>query len=274
MAYGHQIDLSKFLDRLMQRSDLGEEEQDAILSLPGQFRDVKQNRDFVALRQAVQHASLVVDGVVGRFEETGKGARQVSAVHLPGDMADLYSLVQPLAPSSLQAFSAATIFRIPHSALKEAASRLPALAEAFWRDCVADAAILSQWVLNLGCKDARARIAHLLCEIASRLRVRAGRNSFSFPFAVTQFQIADAVGLTPVHANRVIRGLRLDGVADVGRSAVRVMDWEGMVAAGEFDSGYLQIGAGDDRNARCIAGIKDYRICQAHGASSSQPAIL
>lgn len=240
MRYADRLDLQRFLDRLLSRSVLTHEEQDAILDLPCHFSEVKANRDFVGLREDVDHASLIVDGLVGRFDQNSEGLRQITAIHIPGDMANLHSVVQPKATSALQALSVATILRVPHEAIRAATGRLPALAEALWRDCMVDAAILSQWVVNIGRRDARTRVAHLLCEIATRLDVRDDRQRFSFSFAVTQFQIADAAGLTSVHVNRVLRSLRQDGVVDVAKQEVRVADWDALVRAGEFNANYLQ----------------------------------
>lgn len=139
MRYGCRIDLYKFLDRLLMRSVLTEQEQNAVLDLPCHFAEVKANRDFVGLRQITDHASLVVAGIVGRFDQCRDGSRQITAVHLPGDMANLHSVVEPEATSALQALSATTILRLPHSAIRAAAARLPALAEALWRDSMVDA---------------------------------------------------------------------------------------------------------------------------------------
>lgn len=240
MLYASRLDLQLFLNRLLSRSLLTDEEQHAILDLPGQFAQVKANRDFVGLREDVQHASLIVDGLVGRFDQNSDGLRQITAIHIPGDMANLHSVVQPQATSALQALSVATILRVPHEAVRAATARFPAIAEALWRDCMVDSALLSKWVVNVGRRDARSRIAHLLCEMATRLEPQTERSSFTFAFAVTQFQLADAAGLTGVHVNRVLRSLREQGLADVRGREVRVLDWRGLAAVGDFDRNYLQ----------------------------------
>lgn len=240
MRYADRLDLRRFLDRLLRRSVLTGVEQDAILDLPCHFAQVKANRDFVGLREDVDHASLIVDGLVGRFDQNSDGVRQITAIHIPGDMANLHSVVQPQATSALQALSLATILRVPHDAIRAITAQLPAIAEALWRDCMVDAAILSQWVVNVGRRDAQTRIAHLLCEMATRLGERGDRQSFSFPFAVTQFQIADATGLTSVHVNRVLKALRENGLAHVAKGETKVFDWAGLVAVGDFNRNYLQ----------------------------------
>ena len=234
--------LQRFLDKLATRSALGEKEQQAILSLPAYPVQVACHRDFVRAGERVDHACLIADGLAGRFGQNRDGQRQIIDLHIPGDMADLHSVVTPGAASSLQALAVRTILKVPHAALRAVAARYPALAEAFWRECVADAAILAEWVVNLGLRNAHARAAHLLCEIACRCRSAEGRVGSSFAFPATQNHLADMLALTPVHVNRTLRSLREEGLADLRHKTLQILDWEGLVDAGEFDPAYLQLG--------------------------------
>lgn len=252
MAFRDTHNLQLFLDRLTSRSVLTAEEQQAILDLPSRAEQVPANRDFVRLGECVTEACFIVAGLVGRFDQNANGARQITAIHIPGDMPDLHSVVQPAATSALQALSVATILRIPHAAIRAAAAKYPALAEALWRDCMVDSAILSQWVVNVGRRDAKCRVAHLLCEMATRLHPGKDNGEFSFAFAATQAQIADATGLTVVHVNRTYRALRESGLANVSRHEVQVLDWGGLVTVGDFDANYLQTNIEPDDRVRII----------------------
>lgn len=223
----------------MSRSLLSEDEQQAVLNLHGHAEQVQSNRDFVKLGEKLDHACLIVAGLVGRFDQNSNGNRQITALHIPGDMADLHSVVQPEATSALQALSTTTIVRIPHSEVRAAAATYPALAEALWRDCMVDASILSQWVVNVGRRDARGRIAHLLCEMAVRLGVAPAKGEIMFPFPVTQDQLADVTGLTAVHVNRTLQCLRRDNLADIRHNA-RIYDWDALTEVGDFNADYLQ----------------------------------
>ena len=105
---------------------------------------------------------------------------------------------------------------------------------------MADAAILAEWVVDVGRRDARSRVAHLLCEMAVRSGVAPARGEIFFPFPVTQAQLGDATGMTAVHVNRTIQGLRRDGLADVRNNAY-IYDWEALATAGDFDPAYLHL---------------------------------
>ena len=243
--------LQRFLNKLIGHSSLGEEERNAILHLPGHPAQIQANRDFVRLGERVEHATLIVEGLVGRFAQSHEGERQITAFHVPGDMADLHSVVAPDAPSALQALTVTTIFKVPHHALIDIARRYPAIAEAFWRECVVDAAVLAEWVFNVGRRDARARAAHLLCEAACRYRGLGTGKHVAFSFPVTQLHLADMLALTAVHVNRTLKLLRQEGLVDVHSKSVDITDWDGLVEAGDFDPAYLQIGERD--GAHCVS---------------------
>jgi CRP-like cAMP-binding protein len=231
--------LRPFLARLNLRSILSEGEQARILALPLTYKQARTNQDFVRLGERVDHASFVVDGLVGRFDQNANGDRQITALHIPGDMPDLHSVVQPNATSALQALSSSTILQIPHGALRAAAAEYPAIAEAFWRDCMVDSMVLAQWIVNVGRRDALARVAHLLCEMACRYGVHRAKGTLTFQLPMTQAQMADATGLTSVHINRTLKRLAEIGTRFRNR-LVEIADWDALVEVGDFDRGYLQ----------------------------------
>jgi CRP-like cAMP-binding protein len=233
------FDLQPFVDRLTSRSVLSEAEQEAILGLPTRAVQAARGQDFVRLGDRVHHACFIVDGLVGRFDENSNGARQITALHISGDMPDLLSVVQPTATSALQALSTTTILQIAHHDLRQVAATHPAIAEAFWRDCMVDAMIMAQWVVNVGRRNAQARIAHLLCEMAVRTKADLTASQVRFDLRMNQENLADATGLTAVHVNRSLMALREIGVTHRS-GTVWVEDWKRLVDAGDFDPSYLQ----------------------------------
>jgi CRP-like cAMP-binding protein len=244
--------LQLFLDRLTTRSVLSDEEREAILNLPTRASQIDANRDFVRIGERVDHCCFIVQGLMGRFGQTSEGMRQITALHLPGDIADLHSVVRPVGTSAIQALSTTTVLRISHRELRRVAARFPAVAEAFWRDCMVDAAVLSQWVVNVGRRDAKTRMAHLLCELA----VRTGDErtpQLSYPFPVTQAHLGDMTGLTAVHVNRTLMSLRHEGLVSVREREVRIHDWNRLRSVGEFNADYLEADTSADARRRLLA---------------------
>jgi CRP-like cAMP-binding protein len=236
----------------MSRSVLSEEEQHAILDLPGYAAQVRANRDFVRLGEVVDHACLVIDGLVGQFGQNAEGVRQITALQIPGDMANVHSVVLPKATSALQALCTSTILRVPQTAIRAAMRRYPALAEAVWRDCMVDAAILSQWVVNIGRRDARTRMAHLLCEMATRYKGTIDTKEVAFEFSVNQAHLGDATGLTSVHVNRTLKALRDSGHVIMRNRHVTILNWQELTAIGDFDPTYLQTDVKPEERLRIL----------------------
>ncbi len=233
--------MQPFLMRLLTRSSLNEEEQRAVLDLPLVTQHVDANRDFVRLGENLDHACLVIEGLVARFEQTIKGDRQITALHVEGDMADLHSVVLPKTSWGLHALTASRIGKVPHGALIAAANRYPVLARAFWRDCAVDASIIATWSVSLGRRNALARLAHLVCELKCREEAvgRFCNNGFGLP--MTQAQLADVLGLTAVHINRTISALRAASLISMSSSRVTILNWSGLVQAADFDPAYLHL---------------------------------
>jgi CRP-like cAMP-binding protein len=244
--------LQTFADRLALHSGLDSDERRAVAALPAHAAQVQANRDFVRLGEKVDHACYIVEGLVGRFEQNREGVRQIAAVHIPGDMADLHSVVAPEAGSALQALTVTTILRVPHDALRALARKYPRIAEAFWRECVADAAILAEWVVNVGRRNALARMSHLLCELACRCEATGQSSRLDFQFAGTQNQLADMLGLTSVHVNRTLRVLKENKMVASDGRRVRILDWEELARLGEFNADYLKV-RGTHRQPATIA---------------------
>jgi len=241
--------LQPFLDRLTSRSVLSEREQQRILDLPIRVRQSRPNEDFVALGERVDHACLVMDGLVGRFDQNARGERQITALHVPGDMPDLHSVVQPTATSALQALTTSTIVQVPHAAIRASTAEYPAIAEALWRDTMVDSMILAQWVVNLGRRDARSRVAHLLCEMACRYACGVTNGKVRFALPMTQHQLADTTGLTAVHVNRTLKALEAIGTV-FRHKMVRIENWDTLVRIADFDSSYLQRGLKPEERIR------------------------
>lgn len=254
MRASFQSSMTPFLRKLETRSKLTEDERQVILDLPFHPRHVEANQDFVQQGEDVTHSCFVLEGMVGTFGQNKRGGRQITSVFLGGDMIDLNTVVVTQAIADLQALTPTTILQVPHTALRGAAGHHPGIAEAFWRECVIDAAILNEWVVNVGRRDARSRLAHLLCEIACRSGRRPVEDGFSFPFPITQNQLADMTGLTAVHVNRTLKGLREDKLIEMVHRTVRILNWSRLTKIGEFDPTYLRL---DGSDRACGAAITE-----------------
>ncbi len=169
------------------------------------------------------------------------GSRQITAFHIAGEMADLYSAVWQPGIRCLTALCDTVALGIPRIALRSLTRRYPAIAEAFWRDCGLDAEILMQWAVNVGRKTAVSRIAHILCEMAWRYAGAERGPLCAYTLPIVQQQLADATAITAVHVNRSLRSLRNAGIVTFRSGNVNIHSWKELAYVGEFDPAYLAV---------------------------------
>ena len=175
-------------------------------------------------------------------------------------MCDLHSVVVPKASWSITAISAATIKLIAHAQLQDLCTRYPAIAMAFWRDGTVDASVFGKWVGNLGRKNAKARIAHIMCEMGMRNEAAGLGTRIRFELPATQEQLADAAGLTSVHVNRTLQDLRREGLLRFDRGRVEVPDWDQLASVAEFDPAFLMLDSPPQRLVATTGGLQPASI--------------
>jgi CRP-like cAMP-binding protein len=162
--------------------------------------------------------------------------------HIPGDIPDLQSLHLEVMDHSLATVVASKVAFIPHEVVRAFLRAHPRIADVFWRDTLIDAAVFREWVVNVGRRDAYARISHVLCEVYVRLRAVGLVNGQSFEMPITQAELGDATGMSTVHVNRTLQELRGHGLISTPKNGrVVIEDWDRLQEAGEFDPTYLHI---------------------------------
>jgi CRP-like cAMP-binding protein len=235
--------IQQFLSKLLRHTPLKHDEQKAILDLSGTLTSVARREEIVLRGEVVDDCCIVIEGMVARLGLTQEGGRQIEAFYVPGDMPDIYALLIPNAAATLETVIESTLFRVPKYEIRDLISRYPRIGEALWRETVIDAGIAHEWILNIGRRDAKARVAHLICEIAARV-VDRPNGHFDLYFPVTQEQLAEATGISNVHVNRTLQMLRNEGLLQVGhRRRLQIEDWDGLQMAAGFDPSYLAIPA-------------------------------
>jgi CRP-like cAMP-binding protein len=194
----------------------------------------------------LRYCSFVLTGFAIRQKLTAAGARQIVSLHLPGDFLDLQHLFLHVADHNVQALTRMETVDIERTALRELALTNPNIGRALWTDALVDASIYREWVLNVGRRDARQRIAHLLCEFALRMKAAGLDMGDGCQLPMTQEQLGDAVGLTSVHVNRTLKSLAADGVVQRDKRHISFVNWEQVSAVGDFSALYLHLDQADD----------------------------
>jgi len=216
-----------------------EDDRDALLDIPYTAKSFGKDAYLVREGHQASECYILLRGMAFRQKLLRDGSRQIISFHIPGEFVDLQNSLLGVADHNVQSLNHSDAAVIPRSVLLELADARPAIRMAMWIDTLIDASIFREWVVNVGRRDSRARIAHLLCELALRLKQINAEHDGQLDFPVTQEQLADATGLTSVHTNRTLQALRRDGLIKLATGSLSVLDWQGLREAGDFDELYL-----------------------------------
>lgn len=239
MTHSPEGALAPLIRKLNRRVKLGADEIDALRRLPYEIDELDRGCYLVREGDAPGHCMALISGFLYRSKMTGDGARQIISVHLQGDLVCAHDHLLGEADHSIQALTRVRVAYIPQEALLSAIEAYPVLAHALWRDNLIDASVAREWMLNLGRRKARQRVAHFMCEMAVRSKAAGACDGLRYAWPLTQEELGDATGLTSVHTNRTLQSLRREKLVDVGRGKIHIVDWMGLQTAGDFTVSYL-----------------------------------
>jgi CRP-like cAMP-binding protein len=169
------------------------------------------------------------------------GKRQIVSFHVPGDIPDLQSLFIDTMDFSLASSTDSTVAAIPHDELRVLLASQPNLVNLLWRDTLISAAIFRTWVMATGRLESSEHLAHILCEIYARYEAVGLTEDKGFALPLTQTELADAMGLSAVHANRTIQALRGSGMVEMEAGHVTILDLKQLQTFAQFDPTYLHL---------------------------------
>lgn len=233
--------LELLVRQLEELSQLSAEDRRQLLALPYRLRRLDQGSYIVREGDQPSHCCVLIRGYAFRQKVTGSGARQILSICIPGDAVDLQNLFLNISDHSVQLLTQAKVADLPREPLQDLVLSRPKIGEAIIQLTLIEASILREWVVNVGRRDARARVAHILCEFAVRLEQRGLTTDHGFELPMTQEQLADATGLTSVHVNRVLKSLENDGLIQRKRRQIHFSDWRALQDAGDFSRRYLHV---------------------------------
>ena len=221
----------------------------ALGAVPYTVRNIEAGQIITREAEPARDCSVLLSGFALRHKVVSGGKRQILSVHLPGDMLNLDALFAGSCDYNVQAVSACAVAQIDRSDLSGLHCAHDSLFRALALELARQAAIFREWLTNIGSRDARTRVAHLLCEIGLRLERASLSDRDSYDLPLTQEQLADATGLSLIHVNRTLKALEADDLIRRDRRSIKLTDWERMRSAGDFNASYLTLGenGGTDR---------------------------
>jgi CRP-like cAMP-binding protein len=175
-----------------------------------------------------------------RYKLVAGGGRQIMAYLVPGDFCDLHVFILKAMDHSIGTLSQCSVVSIDRARIVELTER-PAIARALWWATLVDEATVREWVVNVGARPADERLAHLLCELLVRLKAVGLADGGSYELPITQVDLADTVGLSTVHVNRVLQRLRALELITLRNGRLVILDVEKLNAFSGFNPNYLHL---------------------------------
>jgi CRP-like cAMP-binding protein len=218
---------------------LGPQDQQAILNLPHKIRKLEAQSYLLREGDRPERCAVILTGYAIRHKLTGDGSRQIVAINIPGDAVDFQNLFLAESDHNVQMLTRGIVAEVPRLAIEELVLGHPKAGRAILITTLVEASIFREWTVNIGQRDSRTRIAHLLCEFAYRLSSEHPSHDGVYELPMTQEQLADATGLTAVHVNRVLQALQREGLIERDRRMVRFPSWERIQDVGDFNPRYL-----------------------------------
>ena len=204
---------------------------------------VEARRDIVSEGEVPADVLLVTSGLACRYKLLADGRRQIVAFLIPGDFCDMNVFILKRMDHSIAAMSAVQMVRLSREQMIDLV-RCPGISRAMRLATLVDEAILREWVTNLGQRSAEHRIAHLICELFTRMHVVGLTKDFEFELPITQAELGDTLGLSTVHVNRCLQALKAAELMICKGKRMKITDMARLKKVSGFRDNYLHLHTG------------------------------
>lgn len=230
------------LKKLSAVAQLDAEDCQAIEKLLQDVRSFKKGQEIIGEGEQPDNLHLMIDGWAARYKSLAGGVRQIVGLMIPGDFCDLHVQILGAMDHTILALNDCRVAFIPTEEFEKLTSDRARLTQALWWTTLVDEAVLREWVLNTGRRGAYEAAAHLLCEMHFRMdQVGLVEEEASFSLPLTQEQLGDALGITSVHTNRVLKRLRDEGLISLRNKRLTIHGVERLRDTAGFDTDYMHL---------------------------------
>ena len=230
---------NRFVDKLGGFAELADREIAALERATAHPRAYAPRKDLIREGDRPGPVFVVLEGWVLRYKVLPSGTRQIVAFLMPGDACDLHIGLLAEMDHSIQTVTNASVATIARGDMDELMSSYPGIARAMYIAQLVDEGTLRAWIVSLGRRSSTERAAHLLLELYLRAARIGLTPDGSMELPLSQAVLADALGMTPVHVNRVLQTLRRSGAVELGRGMLRIPDPGALTRISGFDDNYL-----------------------------------
>jgi CRP-like cAMP-binding protein len=233
--------IDKHLLKLRARDEIGEAEERAIREAVADVIDYPADKTIIEAGRPLSTSTLLLEGLMCRYKDLSEGQRQITELHVPGDFVDLHSFTLKHLDHAIMTLTRCKVAIVPHANLQRITEQFPHLTRVLWFTTNLDACIAREGEVSLGRRTAIQRTAHLFCELRIRLGIVGLTQGDSYGLELTQIELAECLGLTAVHVNRVLKELRERRLMEFRGSRVTIFDTAQLERVADFDSNYLYL---------------------------------
>lgn len=230
---------NRFVEKLERFAAFSSDDVALLEKMTATSRKVSARQDLIREGDRPGPVFVMLEGWACRYKILPEGGRQIVAFLMPGDTCDMHVAVLAEMDHSIQTLTPARVATIARGEMEALVTAHPQIAQALWSTQLVDESVLRAWIVSMGRRDSNARVAHLMCELYLRARNVGLVSGNNFEMPLSQVVLADALGLTPVHVNRVLRKFRLANVMEIRRGALNILDPVGLATIAGFDENYL-----------------------------------
>lgn len=233
-----------FILRLRRCGRLDAQDEAWLLEKTRERKEMPAHRDLKSEGEKPVCVHIILEGLGCRYKILPDGRRQITAFLVPGDPCDFPVFLLDQMDHSLCLLTKSVVATIDREEVDDALTNRPLLTRAFWRSTLMDEAILREWLVNIGRRNAYERVCHLLWELFVRHALVGLTSERTFTLPLTQVDLADSLGLSAVHMNRTLQRLKSEGlIGQTGRS-LTILRPEALQASASFDNRYLHTRSG------------------------------
>jgi CRP-like cAMP-binding protein len=230
---------NRFVAKLSGFGALSPKDMDALTRATSKKREVEAKHDLIREGDRPGPVFVMLDGWACRYKILPSGLRQILGYLMPGDSCDLHIGLLAEMDHSIQTITPATYATIERSDMDEILDEHPAIARAIYIAQLVDEGTMRAWITSMGRRASIERVAHLMCELYIRARNIGLTNESSFALPLSQAMLADSLGMTTVHMNRVLKDLRLRNAMTLKRSSLELSDIPMLIQIAGFYDNYL-----------------------------------
>ncbi len=197
--------------------------------------------DIIAEGMLPRSVFVMKEGMAVRYRNLPDGGRQIMTFLIPGDLCDAHVFLLKTMDHSLATITPVRIAPISREDILDLFAQRPRISAALWWSSLQEESMLRERIVSLGRRDARGRVAYLLCELLWRHAAIGLTNGDVFRLPLTQTELGDTLGLTPVHVNRILKEFRERRLIAIEHKMLNLLDVVGLQGIAGFNKDYLHL---------------------------------